>query len=98
MIRHILLIKFKADASETSIQQVQQSFLDIPNKISGVLSVEWGHNDSPEGLNKDYQYSVLMSFSDEAARQSYLSHIEHEKLKLDFVPLLEDIIVFDYTL
>ncbi|GAD00608.1 Dabb family protein [Agarivorans albus] len=98
MIRHILLIKFKAEVSDVNIQQARQKFLDIPNKIEGVLEVEWGRNDSPEALNKNYQYSVIMTFADETARQRYLPHPEHERLKHHFVPLLEDIIVFDFTL
>jgi len=40
---------------------------------------------------------VLMTFADEAGRQNYLPHPEHEILKADFGPFLDDIIVVDYT-
>ncbi|HFG1907988.1 TPA: Dabb family protein, partial [Vibrio cholerae] len=55
-------------------------------------------NDSPEGKNQGYSHSVLMTFSDEKGRQNYLPHPEHEVLKKFFRPLLEDIVVFDYTI
>ncbi|HDX8368465.1 TPA: Dabb family protein, partial [Aeromonas dhakensis] len=40
----------------------------------------------------------LMTFADEAARQRYLHHPDHDALKAIFRPVLERIIVLDYTL
>ncbi|MCV2402426.1 Dabb family protein [Marinomonas sp. C2222] len=96
MIRHILLIKFNARATKANIEELKELFESITEKIQGVVSVEWGTNNSPEGLNKDYTHSVVMTFLNEEARQDYLPHKEHDSLKAVFVPLLEDIIVFDY--
>ena len=97
MIRHILLISFKDTTSAEQATHVMNEFCTIPERIPGVVSVEWGVNNSPEGLNKQYSHTVLMTFADEASRENYLPHPEHEALKAVFVPLLEDIIVFDYT-
>ncbi|RKF17438.1 Dabb family protein [Alginatibacterium sediminis] len=96
MIRHILLIKFKATVDTNDIAKIKVLFESIPNKIDGVVNVEWGLNDSPESLNQGYSYCVLMSFANEKGRQNYLPHPEHEALKKKFVPLLDDIVVFDY--
>lgn len=96
MIRHILLIKFKDSAEISEVEKLRTLFELMPTKIEGVVSVEWGLNDSPENKNKGYTHSVLMTFSNEAARQSYLPHPEHEALKSVFRPLLQDIVVFDY--
>lgn len=96
MIRHILLIKFKQSADSSKIEELKALFESMPEKVDGVTSVEWGINDSPENMNQGYTHSVLMNFSDESARQYYLPHPEHEALKEVFIPLLEDIVVFDY--
>jgi hypothetical protein len=96
MIRHILLIKFKENTDPQKIERLRGLFEATPEKVEGVESVEWGLNDSPEELNKGYSHAVLITFADEAARQNYLPHPEHEALKEVFIPLLEDIIVFDY--
>lgn len=96
MIRHILLIKFKADVDATQIESAKALFTAMPDKIEGVLAVEWGMNDSPEGMNKEFTHVVFMSFENAAAREHYLPHPEHEALKQAFVPLVQDIIVFDY--
>ncbi|GIC77526.1 Dabb family protein [Moritella sp. F3] len=96
MIRHVLLIKFKEYSEVSEIVKLKSLFESMPEKVEGVVSVEWGVNDSPEGKNKGYTHSVLMTFTDENGRQNYLPHPEHEALKDVFRPLIEDIIVFDY--
>ncbi|WP_339901210.1 Dabb family protein, partial [Paraglaciecola polaris] len=52
MIRHILLIKFKDSVGHSDIGNVKILFESMVQKIDGVLSVEWGLNDSPEHMNK----------------------------------------------
>lgn len=96
MIRHILLIAFKAQVEQNQIDEVRELFELMPQKIKGVECVEWGVNNSPEHKNQGYTHSVLMTFSDEEGRQRYLPHPEHNALKNVFGPLLEDIVVFDY--
>lgn len=98
MIRHILFIRFHSSAARPQIDAVRQAFLNIPQQIEGVLSVEWGKNDSPEGKNAGFTHCVLMTFADDAARSRYLPHPAHEALKAIFKPVLRDIIVLDYTL
>ncbi|WP_439146695.1 Dabb family protein [Vibrio sp.] len=98
MIRHILLIKFKQEVEVSEIEKLKGLFEAMPIKVEGVTSVEWGLNDSPENKNQGYNHSVLMTFADEAGRQNYLPHPEHDALKDVFRPLLDDIIVFDYFL
>ncbi|MFM5468138.1 Dabb family protein [Aeromonas veronii] len=98
MIRHILLIAFKPDAQPARIDAVRTAFLAIPHQVCGVTAVEWGENDSPEGRDDGFTHSVLMTFADEAARQRYLPHPDHDALKAIFRPVLERIIVLDYTL
>lgn len=42
MIRHILLIRFTAEATTAQIASVREAFLSVPVRIQGVASVEWG--------------------------------------------------------
>src|SRR5690554_800033 len=96
MIRHILLIKFKPEVTGPEIEDVRALFESMTTAVEGVEAVEWGLNDSPEGLNQGFTHAVLMTFADEQARQRYLPHPEHDALKAEFVPLVADIVVFDY--
>lgn len=98
MIRHVLFIQYKEQASEADIATSLANFEAVKSKIDGIESVEWGLNNSPEGRNKDYTHCVFMTFVDEAARDAYIPHPEHEVLKAQLGPILEDIIVFDYAI
>lgn len=98
MIRHILFITLTDNASYDEINAVRQAFLHIPKQVEGVISVEWGVNDSPEGKNAGYTHCVLMTFVDEATRLRYLPHPAHDALKSIFRPVLQDIVVLDFTL
>jgi hypothetical protein len=98
MIRHVLFIKFKADVPTEAISTCFDNFEAIKSKIGGIESVEWGVNTSKEGLNKDYSHCVFMTFADEAALDHYIPHPDHDALKAQLGPILEDIIVFDYVL
>ncbi|MCU6239897.1 Dabb family protein [Enterobacter kobei] len=98
MIRHILFITLTDDASPEQINAVRQAFLHIPKRVEGVSRVEWGVNDSPEAKSAGFTHCVLMTFADEAARQRYLPHPAHDTLKSIFIPVLQDIVVLDFTL
>lgn len=97
MIRHILFIQFIEEATPEQIDEVEALFAAIPGKVDGVVATEWGLNDSPEGKNQNYTHAVMMTFADEAGRQNYLPHPEHDALRALFSPLVKDIIVLDYT-
>jgi hypothetical protein len=98
MIRHILFVRFKPEASTRSIEEVRTAFKEVPSKINGIVGVEWGLNNSPENLSKGYTHCIMMTFIDENARDNYLPHPEHNILKEIFGAILEDIVVLDYSL
>ncbi|NVK73052.1 stress protein [Marinomonas sp. CT5] len=98
MIRHVLFIKYKEQATEADIATSMANFEKIKSKIDGIESVEWGENSSPEGRNQGYTHCVFMTFVDDAARDAYIPHPEHEVLKAQLGSILDDIIVFDYGL
>ena len=52
MIRHILLIAFKAGTLADDIAAVRAAFLDIPARVNGVVAVEWGRMTAPRGAPK----------------------------------------------
>lgn len=97
MLRHILLIDFQDGITNNRLDLIKQNFLALANKIKGITDIEWGYFSSPEQLNNDFQYCVLINFINANARNNYLTHPEHKKLQELFVPSLKRIIVFDYV-
>src|SRR2546423_987461 len=49
-LRHVVLFKFKADATKEQIQEIITGFEGLPKKIDGITAFEYGTDVSPEGL------------------------------------------------
>ncbi|ASD97403.1 TPA: Dabb family protein [Salmonella enterica subsp. enterica serovar Chester] len=96
MIKHILLMKFNNDTSSRQLSVIREVFLSISDIIPGVLSVEWGVNNSQEDENAGFTHCVMMTFMDKSTKDEYLSYTEQFAFEKFFRPHLVDIIVFDY--
>ena len=96
LLRHVVMFKFKKDATPAQIDVVVKAFGDHPKQIDTIHSYEWGTNNSPEMLDKGFTHLFFVTFKDEAGRAKYLPHPAHlafiEKLK----PILEEPMVIDY--
>lgn len=98
-VRHIVVFKYKPDATEKQIQQVTDAFKALQDKIPGIVSFEYGINNSPENKNQDFTHVYQLTFEDAAARDAYLPHPEHKKFGelLGKLNILEDAFVVDYS-
>jgi hypothetical protein len=96
-IRHLVLLKFKADTSPAQLQALERAFAALANKISAVQSLEWGTNNSPEGLDKGFTHCFNLTFANEAARAVYLPHPVHLAFVEQLKPALDDVLVLDYA-
>ena len=97
-IRHIVCLKFKEEASSEQIGEIEKKFPTLQQSIPGIVSIEWGRNNSPEGLNKNFTHCFLVTFTDEAARSNYLPHPNHQAFVDILKPLLDDVFVIDFDL
>ena len=97
-MRHIVVFKYKASATEEQIRQITAAFGQLPNKIPGIVSFEHGINNSPERKNLGFTHVYQITFEDVAARDAYLPHPEHKKFvdELGSSGILEDAFVVDY--
>ena len=97
-IRHIVCLKFKEVTSSEQIGEIEKKFPDLQESIPGIISIEWGKNNSPEGLNKDFTHCFIVTFRDEEARSNYLPHPNHQAFVDILKPLLDDVFVIDFNL
>jgi hypothetical protein len=95
-VKHIALIKFKDGTSEEQIAQIFDELLDITENIPGIEDYVSGAHSSPESLNQGYSHGLIMTFTDAAARDAFLPHPEHERVKAMMMPQVESLIVFDF--
>ena len=61
-IRHVVCFKFKESAKKSEIEKVEKEFSALKDKIPDILSLEWGKNNSPENLTKDFTHCFIVSF------------------------------------
>ena len=97
IIRHVVCFKFNESAKKSEIERVEKEFAALKDKIPGILSLEWGKNNSPENLNKDFTHCFIVSFKDEEARKIYLPHPEHMAFVSILKPIVEDVFVIDFN-
>ncbi len=97
-VKHVVVFKYRSTATPAQITEVTEAFKALKNKIPGIISFEYGVNNSPENLNKGFTHVYLLTFKDAAARDAYLPHPEHKKFGelLGRLGVLEEPFVVDF--
>jgi hypothetical protein len=96
MLRHVVLLKFKDDATPEQVKQVEKAFLALPSAIKEIKGLEWGINNSPEKLNQGLTHCFFLSFNSEKDRDAYLPHPAHKAFGAILTPYLDKVVVVDY--
>ncbi len=97
-VKHIALVKFKEGTPEEQVQKVFDEILDMTESIQGIEDYVSGPNCSPEGQNQGFSHGFIMTFTDAAARDAYLTHPEHDRVKALLVPVVESSLIFDFEM
>ncbi|MSR43661.1 MAG: Dabb family protein [Pedosphaera sp.] len=95
-LNHIVLFKFKPEVTSEKINTLFNEVLEMTESIPGIENYSAGTNNSPEGLTQGYTHALLMTFTDVAARDAYLPHPEHERIRTLLLPEVASVAVFDY--
>lgn len=90
-VRHVVVFRFKPDANPEKIRQITAAFAALKDQIPGILFFEHGVNNSPEKLNQGFTHVYQLTFTNAAARDTYLVHPAHKA----FGALLGSLGVFD---
>jgi len=95
-LRHVVLLQFKATITTTEIAAIEEQFGALKDKIEQIQALEWGLNNSPEALNKQFTHCFLLTFASEEDRDAYLPHPAHQAFVALLKPTVEDVLVIDY--
>lgn len=99
MIRHIVLLKFRAGITQTQKQMIYGRLQSLCANLDHIIDFRAGPNTSPEGLGKGFADGFTIDFTDEAARDTYLANATHRTIGADLVAMLEGgtegVMVFD---
>lgn len=101
MITHMVLLRIRKDVPKKQIDAVFAELAGLRNKIPGINSFSGGSYSSDEGLQRGFTHGFCMTFQDAKARDRYLPHPEHEKVKASVLAVLDGgldgVIAFDYA-
>ena len=95
-LRHVVSFKFKDSAAPADIKKVEDAFAGLKAKIPQIQGLEWGTNNSPEGLNKGCTHGWILTFGSEKDRDAYLVHPDHQEFGKLVRPLVADVFVIDF--
>lgn len=95
-VQHMVLLKFKAGVAEGVIEELFEQLGGLQELIPGIRYFAGGPYASDEGLHGGYTHGFLMTFESAAARDAYLPHPEHERVKAAILPHVESVIAFDF--
>ena len=95
-IQHIVLLKFPPEVTPEKIQDLFSQLAQLPQLIPGITSFSGGEYSSSEGLNQGYTHGFLMTFESVEARDAYLPHPEHERLKSALLECIDSVLAFDF--
>ena len=78
MIRHIVLVRFRADLPAPQIDAVLAELDALRAVLPGMTGFAASRNVSPEPLSRGYTHAFTRDFVDAAARDAYLVHPAHQ--------------------
>jgi len=96
VLRHIVMFKFSDSATPANIQKIEEAFAQLPQKIDGIQSFEWGINSSPEGMNQGLTHCFILTFNSDKDRDAYLIHPAHKEFGKSLGTDVEKVTVFDF--
>ncbi|HEX3869340.1 MAG TPA: Dabb family protein [Pirellulales bacterium] len=96
VLRHLVLYKFRDDATAQQVQKVVDTFAALPKQVDTIIDFEQGTNVSTEGKSDGFTHSFLVTFRDEKGRDAYLVHPAHSAYVEVVKPVREKVVVFDY--
>ncbi|WP_417308099.1 Dabb family protein [Devosia sp.] len=103
MIRHIVLVKFRADVTADARAAIFGDLAALRDHLPGIVAMQFGANVSPEGKSLGFEHGFVIDFGDAAARDAYLVDPAHKAAGAQMVAALEGgrdsgLIVFDIAI
>lgn len=96
-VKHFGVFQFKPHVTTDQQAACFARMQAMVGEIPGLLEMLHGSYDSPEGLNDVFTHGFIMTFESAEARDAYLPHPLHERVKEFVVPCLQRVVVFDFN-
>ena len=98
MVRHILLLQQRADATAAEIDACRVALSELVGLVPGLVNCHWGHNTAPEERRGGFTHGFSMDFVDRESLDRYGPHPEHLPAAKLVRASFERIAVLDFAL
>lgn len=92
---HVVLVSWRDGEADAAEAVVRPLVVDFPQTIPDVVSVGEGRSTSPEGLEGEFDYALVVTFASPEARDAYLPHPAHQPVAEAIGAHAERVVVFD---
>lgn len=96
ILRHIVMLQLKDGISITESDAIANRFIQLQEQIEEIDSIEWGINNSSEGLDEGLTHCFTLTFASILDRDTYLIHSHHVAFAEWVKEWIEKVVVFDY--
>lgn len=96
MIKHIVLLKFKAGVTDNSINELGKAMAGLPGKIPEIKEYQFGR--AIVSSKRSYDFALVSTFDDLAAMKRYEVHPVHPPVIAKVMELSESIVAVDFEL
>lgn len=97
MIEHIVLFKWKPEATPSQKEAVLAALRELPRRIPGIAYLSCGMNfcDRSQG----FETGLVVRFEDRAALEAYGPHPAHQEVVQNVInPIRDQVIAVDYEI
>ena len=94
MINHVVLIKFKPNVTDADIEDLEKSLDDLPNRIVGIHTYEFGRD--LVHSKRSYDFALVALFANLDAVKRYQEHPAHLEVLQKINRLGENIVAVDF--
>ncbi len=93
----MVLAQWRGDAPSEDLNAMRETIARFETEIPGIVSVAEGESVSPEGLEGEFEWALVVTFESAVARDGYLDHPTHVPVAAIIGRCAELVVVFDVS-
>jgi hypothetical protein len=98
MVRHVLLLEPRPDATPAAIESCRAGLAGLVGAVPGLVDFHWGENFGPAERRDGFTYGFSMDFVDRASLEGYAPHPAHRSVAALVRATFQRIVVLDIAL
>ena len=95
MIKHVVLMKFKPEATESRLVDLEKRLKALPDAIPEIKNYEFGLD--VVRSERSYDFALVSNFEDLGELKIYQDHPDHIEVLKIIMEMCEDIRAVDFT-